>query len=640
MLTPKRWSRRKSLWRIVGSVGCLLVLSLSALSQTDTQNRVVAERTRDKKTTGDANAAEAQRRSFATSTVITLATEARSYKDLELRSRVLARAADALWEADNTTARALFLRAWDAAEAADSEDPKIDTKRLPKDVPAALIIGLKKMGGNDLRVDVLSLASHRDRALGEQFLAKLKLENARDAGDAKNTIRSADVFSAPEASQKRLLVANKLLAAGEVKAAKEFAAPALTEVNAQSIGFLSELRDKDATTADMIFANLLTRTEEDPMADANTISGLSSYAFSPGFYIVFRPTGNSTWNQPEGPTVAPNLDPALRSRFFQVAANVLLRPLPPPDQDTTSCGRLGRLMAITRLLPLFEQYMPETAPALRSQLTAKEGRNIDPSLDLLTEGIKPENFSPEVGDIDEQLGRARSSKERDQIYAATAARIAPTGNKRAREFADAIDESRLRNNIKNYVDLELIKFAIRKKDAADVVQLAGAGELNHIQRSWSYTQAARLLLQSDRDGALNLLEKATDEAERIDPDDRDASFGLINVANQFLALDHSRAWEVMNQIVKFANSAEDFTGDDIHMPSGGMIATRNGARFIRLPDADFSFSRVLRALAQDDLFRSIELAKGFKYDATRAYATLAIARAVLEKPIGVVAAKN
>jgi hypothetical protein len=640
MLTLKRRSRRKSLWPTVSSVGCLLVLSFSALSQTETQKRVVAERTKDKNTAVDANATEGQRRIFATSTVISLATEARSYKDLELRSRVLARAADALWEADNATARSLFVRAWDAAEAADAEDPKIDTKRLPKGVPAGFIIGLKRMNGNDLRVDVLSLASRRDRALGEQFLAKLKIGNVQEAGEAKNTIRSGDVFSGPEASQKRLLVAKKLLAGGEIAAAKAFAAPALTEVNAQSIGFLSELRDKDATTADKVFAELLARAEADPMADANTISGLSSYAFSPGFYIVFRSTGNSTWNQPEGPTVAPNLDPALRARFFQVAANVLLRPLPSPDQDTTSCGRLGRLMAITRLLPLFEQYMPETAPALRSQLTAKEGRNIDPSLDLLTEGIKPENFSAEIGDIEEQLGRAKSSQERDQIYAATAARIAPTGNKRAREFADAIEKAQFRSHIRNYVDLELIKFAIRKKDAADVVQLAGTGDLNHIQRSWSYSQAARLLLESDRDGALDLLEKAADEAERIDPDDGDATFALINVANQFLAVDHSRAWEVMNKTVKFANSAEDFTGDDIHMPSGGMIVTKNGTRFIRLPDADFNFSRVLRALAQDDLFRSIELAKGFKYDATRAYATLAIARAVLEKPAGIVTAKN
>src|SRR6185503_1054906 len=287
-------------------------------------------------------------------------------------------------------------RAWDAAEAADAEDPKVDTKRLPKDVPAAFVIGLKKMSGNDLRVDVLSLASRRDRKLGEQFLARLKSENAREAGDAKNAARSRnDVFSGTEASQKRLMAASKLLAAGEVTAAKEFAVPALTEVNARSIGFLSELRAKDAVTADKIFAELLARTEADPMADANTISGLSSYAFTPGFYIVWA-YGSNPHTRSEGPIVTPDLAPALRARFFQVAANVLLRLVPPPDQDTTSSGRRGRLMVITRLLPLFEQYMPETVPALRAQLTGREAQNIDPSLDLLTEGIKPENYSAEV----------------------------------------------------------------------------------------------------------------------------------------------------------------------------------------------------------------------------------------------------
>jgi hypothetical protein len=166
VLTLERLLTRKSLWRIISSVACLFVLTFSTLSQTETQHRVVAERPKNNTTLPDENAAEGQRRAFAASMVISLATEARSYKDLALRPRVLARAADALWEADNTTARALFVRAWDAAEAADAEGPKVDTRRLPKDVPAAFVVGLLKMDGNDLRVDVLGLASRRDRTFG------------------------------------------------------------------------------------------------------------------------------------------------------------------------------------------------------------------------------------------------------------------------------------------------------------------------------------------------------------------------------------------------------------------------------------------------------------------------------------------
>ena len=63
-----------------------------------------------------------------------------------------------------------------------------------------------------------------------------------------------------------------------------------------------------------------------------------------------------------------------------------------------------------------------------------------------------------------------------------------------------------------------------------------------------------------------------------------------------------------------------------------MVATRRFTRFIRLPGEDFRISRALRLLAEDELERTVELAKTFKYDAPRANATLAIARAILEKP--------
>lgn len=628
MHTRKRHLNRQT----IGLVGCLLVLSFSSLSQTKTQKRVAAEVSEERKTEIAANATEAQRRTFAASMVISLATEARSYKDLALRSRVLARAADALWEADNATARALFVRAWEAAEAADADDSTTSIKIADKKL-APFISALRKRNGYDLRNDVLSVALRRDRALAEQFLAKIKSDTERASDDA-NKRRSWDVYAGPEVDLRRLVTATKLLAAGETAAAVAFAAPALTEVSAHSIGFLSQLRAKDAPMADKIFADLLVRVAVDPMADANTISGLSSYAFTPGFYIVFRFDGTGSWTQPDAPIVPPNLDPALRTRFFNVAANVLLRPLPPLDQDFSSCGRRGRLKIITRLLPLFEQYMPEISGALRSQLTAPEGRNINVAEPLLMTGIEAQDDNEELGEIEKRLERARTVEDRDQIYAEAAAGLATTGNKRAREFAGSIEDAEFRTQILNYVDLQFVKFAIREKKGGTVARLAETGELTHTQKSWSYTQAARLLLESDHDFALLLLQKAVDEAERIGPSDSDASFALINIANQFLAIDQARVWEVVNKTIRFANATEDFRGDDIQMPKSSMVAERNGARFTKLPDSDFNFSRVLRALAEDDLFRAIELAKTFKYEAPRAYATLAIARAVLDRPAG------
>src|SRR5258706_3452701 len=632
MRTPSTLGLVKSRFpsRTIILLSCLFVLSLSALAQSESRSRIPMKAGEGEKSNlPEANSAEAQRRAFAVSLVISLATDARSYADLALRPRVLARAADVLWDVDNVTARALFARSWEAAEAGDADDVKVNTK----DKPPAIVIALRKMSGRDLRADVLSLASRRGKAPGEQLLLKRKSENERDAGDAKNPRNTRDVFSGPEAARKRLLVAGKLLADGQVDVAREFAAPALGEVNFGSINFLSDLRAKDAAGADQIFASLLARAEMDPTADANTVSGLSSYAFTPGFYIVFWVDGHSTWNQPDGPTVPPNLPSSLRDRFFQVASSVLLRPLPPVDQDISSCGRRGKAKAITRLLPLFDQYAPDSAAALRTQLSAIAARNIDSDDALLTEGIKPEpNAGETLEKTQDQLDHARTSADRDQIYAAAAARLAPTGNKRARDLADSIDESKFRELVRNYVDFELLKFAIRKKEEVEVTQLAKASGLTHTERAWAYTQAARLLPDSQHERALGFLQEATDEARRVDAGDSDRAFALIAVANQMLTADRTRVWELLIEAVKAANSTEDFAGDDIATPKRSMLGTNSGTRFIKLPAEDFSLSRVLRSLAQDDLERSVELAKGFKYDATRANSTLAIARAILEKP--------
>ena len=62
-----------------------------------------------------------QRRTLAISLLTSLAEEARSFQNQSLRARVQMRAADALWESDLEKARALFRRAWEAADAADKD---------------------------------------------------------------------------------------------------------------------------------------------------------------------------------------------------------------------------------------------------------------------------------------------------------------------------------------------------------------------------------------------------------------------------------------------------------------------------------------------------------------------------------------
>src|SRR5437764_8027737 len=122
------------------------------------------------------------RRTTAISLVNTLADDARMFRDPVLRSRVQARAADALWDTDKERARTLFRRAWDEAEAADDEaDRRVeeDRQRQMRERGAFAINTQPR-----LRTEVLRLAAKRDRALGEEFLSKLDESRKREAENA------------------------------------------------------------------------------------------------------------------------------------------------------------------------------------------------------------------------------------------------------------------------------------------------------------------------------------------------------------------------------------------------------------------------------------------------------------------------
>jgi hypothetical protein len=102
----------------------------------------------------------------------------------------------------------------------------------------------------------------------------------------------------------------------------------------------------------------------------------------------------------------------------------------------------------------------------------------------------------------------------------------------------------------------------------------------------------------------------------------------IGIAHQLIAVDRVRAWEIIAEVVKEANRLEGFSGDNtIHFP----LMTGSGVRFQTIGGENFSLSNVFRALAKDDLYRAVDVAKSFKYEAPRAAVTLAIASSILDR---------
>jgi hypothetical protein len=633
--------------RTLFGISCLLVVPTTGGAQSiKTTNEPANHKEPDGKPTkaGDSNAEKnkekaaelerirRERRANAQSLLISLAADAGKFNDQTQRARTQARIADALWDVDNERSRELFRKAWEAAEVADKNalEQSLQQAGQQKTGTGSVDVNLPQ----NSRAEVLRLAARRDRSLGEEFLAKLKMETQQDVTDAAGRSRS-NPFDAPEALSQRLSLAGQLLDS-DVRRAVQFADPALHVISKEGLNFLSYLRDKDPGAADRYYAALLTIAAGSLQSDANTVSLLSSYLFTPHLFVTFSGPGGTYTDQMSPNIVPPNVAPELRSAFFGAAAQILLRPQPPPEQDQGTSGPEGKYFVIKRLLPLFEQYAPrEMTEALNAQLDALATGLPDTLRQRDDDSIRQRIRSPQKDEDREQAlldqaDHAKTAAERDRLFLQLSRIAAEAGNAvRAHEWVEKIDDGALRQQTRAFVDATLVIRAINKKQAEEVLELVRTGELTHLQKSWALSQAAKLINRNDHDSALAILDEAAAEARRVDTSNPDRPRALIGVANAFLVVDRSRTWDAVHDAATAANSADGFTGED------GVLSTSlftKGMSFSRSSSTpDFDVAPIYGELARDDYGRAVELARLLQGEASRANAVIAIARAVLEE---------
>jgi hypothetical protein len=574
-----------------------------------------------------------ERRANAQSMLVTLASDAGRFNDQTLRARTQARIADVLWAADPDRARALFRKAWESAEIVDLEGQR----KLEEEIAAqkAKTAGSVSVNGPpNIRGEVLRLAARRDRALGEEFLAKLKLEKEQVATGLNDKART-NPFETPEGITQRLSLARQLLNGDDVERAIQFADPALGNLTRDGVDFLSYLRDKDAAAADRRYAVMLARAAGDLQSDANTVSLLSSYLFTPHTFVSFQGSGANT-SSTGRMTPPPEVPADLRAAFFRTAGDILMRPLPPPGQEPAgSIGVQGKYLMIKRLMPLFEQYASrEMAEALNSQMQAlaqavpEEARQRDD--DSLREGIRPPQSSEDREKfLRDRIDRAKTSEERDGLYIQLARLYTENGDIKARDFVDKVEDLDLRKQARAYTDASLILRAVDKKDPDQILELVRTGELSHLHKSWALLQAAKLILKTDRERALPIIDEATLEAKRIETSDSDRPRALMAVANVWVLADRARAWDAVFEAIKAANSSEGFTGEDGAVRTS--LISKRGSSTRSSSVSDFNVSGIFTELAKDDFERALEMLRSFEREGPRASASIAIARTVLEE---------
>src|SRR5256885_12586616 len=145
----------------------LLFATVICAQSIESKQPALAKTTATKSVERDPAAKE--RRARARALLVSLSTDARTFRDQTLRARSLARIADALWQVDAEQSRLLFRKAWEAAEVGDQESDK----KLQEEISQQK----SRTGGGfavslppNLRREVLRLAARRDRVLGEEFL--------------------------------------------------------------------------------------------------------------------------------------------------------------------------------------------------------------------------------------------------------------------------------------------------------------------------------------------------------------------------------------------------------------------------------------------------------------------------------------
>jgi hypothetical protein len=660
---------------------CSLSLSLSVAAQQPATPKT--KTTAPARVTTDPLAAS--RRTNAVNLITTLADEARSFHDVALRARVQAQAADALWESEPERARALFRRAWDAAEQADKEQSR--KREADSNAPPALGTGggaggprtventrqiqasragalSASINGSNLRSEVLRAAAHRDRALGEEFLGKLQEARKQDERElnaetlANATSDNAGGGNAPASpampsriepheatpdDARRLELAIDFLQENDAERALQFAEPALGKVNPTVVEFLATLREKSAAAADQRFGALLARAATDPATDPNAVLILSSYVLTPHMNMSLAPRGGMMTSQTARNINPPENIAAVRAGFASFAAQELMRPLPPADTPESSAARAGAYFVIGRLLPFFEQTLAAAVAPLRAQMAAvvpdlpeQQRQNMDSNM---SRGIVPDAQRPDpTQSALDAAEKATTQEARDAAYLQAALSSSRKEDSKARDYAAKIDNAELRQQAYAFIDFTSVNQAIRRKDGTEVLRLAQAGELTDAQRTWAYTEAARLL-KEDRAHALEALEAAFQSARKIDAADPDRPRAMVAVATQFFTADRNRAWELMSEVVKAANASPDFTGTDAALSA--RLQTKGGSSMINFDAPSFDLNGIFASLGKEDMNRAVALAQTFTGEAPRAVATIAIARAVLEekKPVATAASR-
>jgi hypothetical protein len=591
--------------------------------------------------------AERARRLQAITLLTETADKARTFDDLFYRARIQLLVADALWHQDYGSSRAIFRRAWEAATAsdkADREEAARETGALPGAVAKI----------TEARDEVLAKAAKRDARLAEIFLRDLLSDKDEGAASRNEPPHRTAWRELSASGARRLALAYELLEAREAHRAFEVAAPLVNEgVSANLIAFILRLLEQSVEDANTLYLRLVERAATDPHTDANSVLLLSTPVISPALMAVVDEFGSLQFRTlprppPVGGFFLKVLYTSNKTVFYNLAASVLSRPLPPRDSLTMQ-ELMARFYATGRLLPYFENSS-EPYAAYASALRARHselfneieaGRREQVSSQFDLKSMAHDKYVDPLRSQADQLAQATNPAERETL-ARSIVRTA-VRNKfwdRARRAAAEIEDEGRRKSALSFIQVHQIKDILhayedeKDDDFENVAKFVRDADVPSFAKAWGLAQTA-IIAARKRDARTSqnvseLINEAESHAARVaqGTPERVAAYGVI--VTSAARLDAPRSWELLREFVKSANAVEDFTGDDLSLDLAAGADTEAEEAF-NVEAEVFRLEGIFATMAHLDFNKALAEARALDGDVPQAYATIAVARIMLEK---------
>jgi len=530
-----------------------------------------------------------------------------SVDDLFYRVRIESQIADTYWSVDPVRSRVLFRAAWETAKKSDAADFEESQKGNQNSAADRFI---------EARNEVLRAVALRDHKLFESMAAEFASSDnvSQDRSQTGNKASTDPWHSVSIGGRRRLDLASTLLAEGEAETAAQVAQPVLSEgVSGDVVAFIIALRSKNAAAADSMLGQLLAITARDPSTDANSVLLLTAPLVSPSLLVVVDANGSTAFRSLTSialSSTAQSAIPAdLQSAILSTSAEILLQRSSQVLTDGGGRATVAYFFAISRLMPLFDSVAAQFSPALQARKTELEASVQDNVKGMLTSqagltSMAAQQGDPLKGQVDQLAQSGLASRSRRLALGIIKSAVRNRFWDRARRTTTLISDPLLRRASISFITISEIGDILhayqddKETDYEQVLRYLRNSGAPSFALAWGYAQTSEIAARKNgARRAVSLIDEGETLAAQAPAGTREQLLAYEALTLAAVKFNKSRVSTLLREIVRTANSIEEFRGDEeeLDLMNDGSASTNEKLSVdISSIQLDTVFSKVAR----------------------------------------------